>query len=420
MLTFWGGRQKFCDGVSRRNFLKLGAMGLGGLTLADMLRLKAAGAATGANKSVIVILLPGGPPHMDMYDLKPEAPSELRGEFKPVRTNVPGMDICELMPLQAKIADKLAIIRGLKTVDDHTNYIMTTGFPSNMKKPAFGSIISKVKGAGSPDMPAYVSLMGGGGPENPMYVGTAHRPFVPSGPGLENLARSRGITLDRLQDRKALLGAFDNLRRDMDARGEMAGADAFNAQAFDMLTTGKARDAFDVAKEDEKVRAKYGRSTQFLQARRLVEAGVSIVTLSIGSWDTHGQNFTSMKRQLPELDRAVTALVTDLSERGLDKDVTVLMWGEFGRTPRINKDAGRDHWPSTGIALMAGGGLKMGQVVGASDPRGERPVGKAITPPMILSTMYRALGIDPAATIMDNFGRPQYLLDEREPIHELI
>jgi hypothetical protein len=420
MLTFWGGKQKFCDGVSRRNFLKLGAAGLGGLTLSDMLRLKASGAVRGSNKSVIVILLPGGPPHMDMYDLKPDAPSELRGEFKPIRTNVPGMDICELMPMQAKIADKLAILRGVKTVDDHTNYIMTTGFPSNMKKPAFGSIVSKVKGANSPDMPAYVSLMGGGGPENPMYVGAAHRPFVPSGPGLENLARGRDMSLNRLEDRKGLLTAFDGLRREMDSRGEMAGADAFNAQAFDMLTTGKARDAFDTTKETEKTRAKYGRVTQFLQARRLVEAGVSIVTVSIGSWDTHAQNFQSMRRQLPELDRGIHALVTDIHERGLDKDVTVLMWGEFGRTPRVNKDAGRDHWPSAGIGLMAGGGLKVGQVVGASDERGERPLGKAVTAPMIVSTMYHTLGIDPAATIMDNFGRPQYLLDDREAIDELL
>jgi hypothetical protein len=358
---------------------------------------------------------------MDTYDLKPDAPKEFRGEFNPIRTNVPGVGICELMPRQAGIMDKLAILRGVRTVDDHSAIMMTTGFERRAMRPAFGSIVSRVKG--SPNgMPPYVSLMGGSGSsENPQYAGVAHRPFVPSGPGLANLTLVSGVSAGRLEDRKQLLGAFDTIRRDMDAGGSMAGMDAFNARALEMVTSAKARQAFDTASEPDKVKAKYGRdNTQFLQARRLVEAGVQVVTLATGGWDTHGDNFNAMRRQLPRVDQGVHALVTDLYERGLDKDVCVVMWGEFGRTPRINNGQGRDHWPYAGNCLIAGGGLKMGQVVGETDARGERAKGTPITPQNILSTIYHALGVNPGMTIPDGFGRPMYLLEDRAPVAELV
>jgi hypothetical protein len=424
MLTFFGRSQRFCDGVSRRDFLRVGALTVGGLSLADVLRLQALSSpekqSASRGKSVIMIFLPGGPPHLDMYDMKPRAPKEFRGELNPINTNVPGIEICELMPRQAKMMDKLAILRGVTFVDEHSPHMVMTGFPDRVRRPCFGSMVSYYKGR-KDGLPPYVSLMNNPQSEDPEYCGAAHRPFVPSGPGLENLRLVSGVSLDRLGNRKELLRNLDTIRREVDYRGAMNGIDAYTTRALDMITTPEAREAFDVEKEPRSVQEKYGRENRdFLRARRLVEAGVSVVTLATGGWDTHSDNFNSMRKQLPRLDQGVSALVNDLHERGLDKDVAVVMWGEFGRTPRINGGAGRDHWAPAGCALMAGGGMKMGQAIGETDARAERPVGRGITPSNVLATLYRHMGIDTQATLHDNNGRPMYVLEDRDVVSDLV
>jgi uncharacterized protein (DUF1501 family) len=439
MLTVWGENQhRFCDGLSRRSFLKVGALSIGGLTLADVLRLRAqgpAGAGT-SGKAIIMVYLNGGPSHLDLYDLKPDAPVEYRGEFKPIQTNVPGVQLCELMPLQAKIADKLAIIRNMKfSQQGHTPPELYTGFLEG-QRPSIGSVVSKLRsdaGIRTP-MPPYVALGDGNYVGGPGFLGTAHQAYQP-GSKAGNLGLSPGMTLDRLGQRRELIRAFDGLRRDLDdARGSLAGMDAFTAQALEMIATNKARDAFDIAKEPASLQARYGKGTEFLQARRLVEAGVPVVTLTPrnrnpgpmcnGEWDHHDHIFRCLLAVVPQLDQSIHALVTDLHERGLDKDVAVVVWGEMGRTPRVGTQrgttGGRDHWPQSGFALMAGGGLRMGQVVGATDARGERPLGQPYTPQNVLATLYGVLGIDPATTLPDHTGRPIYLLDDRRKIEELV
>jgi len=426
MLTLLGAAQRYCDGLSRRNFLKIGAFGAG-LTLAEMLRARALAAkASGkpaSNKSAIMIYLPGGPSHMDMYDIKPDAPKEFRGEFNPIATNVSGVQICEHMPLQAKMWDKLACVRSIVSTDEHSDSLVMTGYAERDNRvanhPSFGSVMSKLRG-GNGEVPPYVSLRGMSryGTE-PGFLGISHRPFTPGGAALQNLRLPSNVTLDRLEQRKALVSGFDDLRRDLDS-GTIAGMDTFTARAFDMVTSGVVRDALDLSKCDTKTRERYKGVEQFLTARRLVEVGVGCVTLSIGGWDTHGQNFTQLKKQLPQVDRGVANLIQDLHDLGMDKDVVTVMWGEFGRTPKVNMNAGRDHWSPVMSALVAGGGLKMGQAVGASTARGERPKDRPIMVPQLLSTLYRALGIDPSQTFPNGSGRPMYVLDDRDPVKELL
>jgi hypothetical protein len=423
MWTIWGSRQRFCDGISRRNFLRIGAFGAG-LSLADLLRARAAAGSPAAGKSAIMIYLPGGPPHMDMYDLKPAAPKEYRGEFKPVATNVPGVQICELFPLQARMWDKLAVVRSLVSVEEHSDSLVTTGYSENANRtehhPSFGAVVSKIRG-GADDVPPFVSLRGMTVGTEPGYLGVAHRPFTPSGPGVENLRLANGVSLDRLDDRKTLLSNFDNVRRDLDTSGTMKGMDSFTARAFDMVASGTVRKALDLTREDPRARDRYKGVEQFLTARRLVEAGVGCVTLAIGGWDTHASNFKTLRRELPQVDRGVSNLVQDLCDRGMDKDVVTVMWGEFGRTPLVNNnDGGRDHWPAAMSALVAGGGLKMGQAVGSTSVRGEHPRDNRYTVPQVLATMYHAMGIDPSLTFPSGSGRPMYILDDRETVRELL
>ncbi len=421
MLTFLGRSRRYCDGISRRDFLRVGALGVGGLSLADLLRLQARAAATpAAGKSVIMVFLHGGPSHLDMWDMKPEAPVEFRGEFRPIRSNVPGMDLCELMPRQAQIMDKLAILHGLHFVEEHSAHAIWSGYSERISRPAFGSVVSYLKGRAD-GLPPYVSMMNQPISEDPAYTGPAHRPFAPSGPGLENLSLVSGVSLDRLHDRKQLLGSLDAIRRDIDYRGALAGVDAYTLRALDMVASSKTREAFDISHEPAAVREKYGPANQdFLRARRLVESGISVVTLVVGGWDTHGNNFGALRSMLPKLDQGIHALVTDLHERGLNRDVAVVVWGEFGRTPRVNSAAGRDHWPIAGSALLAGGNFKTGQVIGQTDARGEHPRGLSMTASHVLTSLYQHMGIDPAWTIPDNNGRPMYLLDERDPVPGLV
>jgi hypothetical protein len=425
MLTIWGKKQQFCDGLSRRDFLKIGALGAG-LTLPDLLRgraLAAAGGRATTNKSAIMIYLPGGPSHMDMYDLKPDAPREFRGEFNPIATNVPGIQISEHMPLQARMFDKLAVVRSIISVNEHSDSLVMTGYSQRdnltANHPSFGSVVSRVRG-NTGDVPPYVSLRGLSRGTEPGFLGVAHRPFNPSGPGVRDLSLSGGVTTERIEQRRALLQGFDGMRRELDTNGTMAGLDSFTSRAFDMISSGGVRHALDLSREPAATRERYRGIEQFLTARRLVEAGVGCVTLAYGGWDTHGQNFNSLRRQLPILDRGIAHLVQDLYDRGLFNDVVVVVWGEFGRTPRINNNAGRDHWPQVMSALIAGGGLRMGQAVGASTARGERPQDRPYTAPQVLSTIYRAIGIDPAMTFPNNAGRPVYVLDDRMPVRELL
>ncbi|OAI54736.1 hypothetical protein AYO44_14300 [Planctomycetaceae bacterium SCGC AG-212-F19] len=438
MLHFLGSDRRLCDGLSRRDFLRVGGLTVGGLTLADLLRLRAQARSPRGAKAIIMVYLNGGPSHMDMYDLKPDAPVEYRGEFKPIKTNVPGMDICEHFPLQAKIADKFAIIRNMKFLQQgHTAPELYTGF-LNSNRPSIGSVISKLRqDAGVVEaMPPFIALGDANHVGQPGFLGVPHQAFIPGAKTSATLSLTAGVTPDRLDDRKTLLHNFDTIRRDVDdGRGQLAGFDAFHVQALDMITSNKARDAFDLTREPDRIRQKYGKGTEYLLARRLVEAGVPVVTLTPqnhdtekkcnGQWDHHDHIFSCLRTVLPQLDRSLYALFTDLDERGLADDVAVVVWGEMGRTPKVGTQqgttGGRDHWPSSGFALLAGGGLKTGQVVGETDPLGQRPKGYPNTPQNVLATLYRHLGIDPSqTTIPDPTGRPIYLLDDTDPVKELV
>jgi hypothetical protein len=424
MWTLWGQPQRFCDGVTRRNFLKIGAFGAG-LTLAEMLRARSRAGPGSAGKSAIMIYLPGGPSHLDMYDLKPDAPVEFRGEFKPIPTNVPGVQICEHFPLQARMWDKLAVVRSLVSVEEHSDSLVMTGFTENVNRtahhPSFGAVVSKFRGTGAGDIPPFVSLRGMSIGTEPGYLGVSHRPFTPNGDGLKNLRYATGVDAARLDDRRSLLASLDDVRRDIDATGTMLGLDDFATRAFDMVVSGAVRKALDLSHEEPRTRDRYKGVEQFLTARRLIEAGVGCVTLAIGGWDTHGSNFKQLKKQLPQVDRGVANLIEDLHDRGLENDVVTVMWGEFGRTPKINNsDGGRDHWAPAMSALVAGGGLRMGQAIGSTSARGEQPRDRRYTVPQLLSTLYHALGIDPAQTFPNSSGRPMYILDERSPVSELI
>jgi hypothetical protein len=300
-----------------------------------------------------------------------------------------------------------------------------TGYSENTNRtahhPSFGSVVSKLRGGNAGDIPPFVSLRGMSVGTEPGYLGVAHRPFTPDGQGLRNLQLAGGVNMSRMDDRKTLLSRFDDVRREIDATGTMKGIDSFTSRAFDMIASGAVRKALDLSREEPRSRDRYKGIEQFLTARRLIEAGVGCVTLAIGGWDTHSSNFKTLRRQLPEVDRGVANLIQDLHDRGLEKDVVTVMWGEFGRTPKINtSDGGRDHWAPVMSALVAGGGLKMGQAIGTTSARAEYPKDRHYTVPQVLSTLYGAMGIDPSQTFQSGSGRPMYILDDREPVHELV
>lgn len=444
MLTIYGQRSRFCDGISRRNFLKIGALGLGGFALPQLLEAETHAGIPRSQKAVIMIFLPGGPSHQDMFDLKMDAPAEIRGEFKPIKTNVSGIDICEHLPLIARKMDKMAIIRSIVGADgDHDAFQCLTGRSVRNQPPggwpAMGSVLSKLQGPINKAIPPFVGLspkmgeMRWADAGKPGFLGVPHAPFRPQGAGKSDLVLN-GVTLDRLSDRRALLASFDRFRRDVDTTGMMEGLDVFNEQALGMLTSSQLLDALDIGKEDPNVRARYGKGDpknrddggpklmeHFLIARRLVEAGSRCVTLAFSRWDHHGDNFGALRQDLPLLDQGVSALVEDLHQRGLDKDVSVIVWGEFGRTPTINKDGGRDHWPRVSCALLAGGGMKMGQVIGATDRLGGEATERPVYFGEVFATLYNNLGIDTSkTTVKDLTGRPQFLVDGHQPIRELI
>jgi hypothetical protein len=449
MLTIFGNdRGRFCDGLSRRNFLQIGGLALGGLSMPQILRAETAALANGkpkkSHKAVIMVFLPGGPPHQDMFDLKVDAPAEIRGPFQPIATNVPGIEICEHFPRMAKMMDKFVPIRSVYGAHgNHYAVQCLSGWRGDEPgpqggRPSLGSVLSKLGGPVDRAIPPFVGLspkmghMPWADNGTPGFLGPAHAPFKPDSEGMANMVLN-GVSLDRLNDRRAMLTSFDRFRRESDASGLMGGMDAFNARAFDVLTSNKLRDALDLEQEDPALRERYGRGVdqlkddggprtlhQFLMARRLVEAGVRCVTLSFSRWDWHGQNFKQGSEEMPMLDQGVTALVEDLENRGMLDDVSVIVWGEFGRTPRINKDAGRDHWPQVSCALMAGGGIRAGQVIGSTNRLGEVPKDRPVHFQEVFATLYHNLGLDPTTTtITDHSGRPQYLVD-MPPMRELI
>jgi hypothetical protein len=321
--------------------------------------------------------------------------------------------------------DKMAVVRSCVSADEHSDSLVMTGFTENTNRiahhPSFGSVVSKLRQNSTSDIPPFVSLRGMQIGTEPGYLGIAHRPFTPDGPGVRNLQLASGVTMDRLDDRKSLLASFDGIRRDVDATGTMNGMDSFNTRAFDMVASGTVRKALDHAKEEPRTRDRYKGVEQFLTARRLVEAGVGCVTLAYGGWDTHSSNFKTLRTQLPNLDRGLANLIQDLHDRGMENDVITVCWGEFGRTPKINNsDAGRDHWGPVMSAFIAGGGLRMGQAIGTTNARGEVPKDRPYKVANVLATIYHAMGIDASMTFNNGSGRPMYILDDRDLVSELV
>ena len=444
MLTIQGPRQTFCDGISRRNFLRIGGLALGGLSLPQILRAESGGGRAAREKGVIMIYLPGGPPHQDMFDLKMDAPSEIRGEFRPIKTNVPGIEICEHFPRIATMMDKLAVIRSMVGCEgSHDAFQCQTGRRKKNQPaggwPSMGSVLSKLRGPANSAIPPFVGLappmghMEWADPGQPGFLGLRHAPFRPSSGGCEDMVL-KDITLDRLNDRRGLLSSFDHFRREADASGVMDGMDGFTQQAFGVLTSSRLMEALDVSREDPRIRERYGKGDpknrddggpklmeHFLTARRLIEAGARCVTLAFSRWDWHGDTFNAGRQDMPMLDQGLSALIQDLHERGLSRDVSVVVWGEFGRTPKINKSAGRDHWPNVSCALLAGGGLRTGQVIGSTDKNGGEAKDRPVQFAEVFATLYHALGLNAnRTTLTDLTSRPQYLVDEFEPMKELV
>ncbi len=475
MLTIAGPQTRFCDGMSRRSLLRIGGLALGGLTLPEILRAEAESGvrplsnSKTAAKGIIMVLLPGGPSHLDMFDLKPDAPAEIRGEFRPIATNVPGIDICELMPRLAGMADKLVLLRSLVGFrDDHNTHWCSTGWESHPPMasspivpgfppgdwPSMGSVLSKKLGPRVAGVPPSVDLTPidpdarfilRTPPGQPGYLGTAHAGFEVAAVDRRNIMLD-GVSLHRLADRRALLTSFDRFRRQVDREGITDGIDEFHRQAFEVLTSPRLAEALDLSREDGAIRSRYGLDRrypeerqgktlldQFLLARRVIEAGARCVTLAFSrwpfgrmlqgdyNWDWHKDLFAEARGALPLFDLGLSALIQDLDERGLLNDIAVVAWGEFGRTPKINANAGRDHWPKVAGALLAGGGLRCGQVLGSSTRWGEEPLTRPVHFREVFATLYQRLGIDVATTqFTDLAGRPQYLVGEHRPLSELI
>jgi hypothetical protein len=458
MLSLVGPSARRCDGLSRRSFLRAGSLGLAGvnLGLADLLRARAIAAENGrpgpADRSVILVWLDGGPPQHETYDPKPQAPTEFRGPLKAMSTKVPGILVSELLPNHALLMDKMSIIRSMHHDNgDHyaaahwmlTGYLGSNAASLAPQYPSAGSIVAKLAGARKPEMPAYVGLPQTHsvglvpGYHGGAYLGAAYNPFVADGnpnsekyrvPGLE---LPSGVDRKRMLGRRTLLASFDRARRDVDAIGSGDALDRFDQQAFKLVLGDAARQAFDIRKEDPRLRDRYGRNQwgqSALLARRLVEAGVRFVTLTFSGWDYHSSLERGMKSVLPRLDSAVGSLVADLDDRGLLDSTMVLVMGEFGRTPRMNKKGvpgsdpvpGRDHWGKVMSVLSAGGGFARGLTIGASNSRGEIPNDRPVRPQDLLVTIYHQLGLTPDTIFPNRSGRPVTIGSNGEIISELL
>ena len=445
MLTINGSGGRLCDGVTRRDALKIGALGLGGLSLPDLLRAEQRAGIKGSHKAVIMIYMCGAPPHQDMYDLKMKAPRGIRGPFQPIDTAVPGIQICEHMPMLAKVMDKCIPLRSVHGSPNgsHDSFICYTGHSFVNQPPgdwpSMGAVASRLQGPVNVSVPPFIGLSPNtghppyGSPGHPGFLGISHGAFRPSGPSRANM-KLNGVTLDRLGNRKQLLTSLDAFRRSHSGDSSLAGLDDLNRQALDILTSSRLADALDLSKEDPAVRERYGKGSpknfgdgaprnleHFLMARRLVEAGARVVTLNFGRWDFHSNNHnTARDTHLPMFDRGLATLIADIYERGLGDDVSVVAWGEFGRTPRINKTAGRDHWPQVGGGLIAGGGMQTGQVIGSTDRLGGVPKDRPVHFGEVFATLYRNLGLDPASMkLPDLSGRPQFIVDKHSPMPEV-
>ena len=453
-----GSTKRYCDGMSRRSFLKLGVAGMASVGLPQLLQAREQSAATGGsrNTSVILIWLDGGPSHMDLYDMKPDAPAEYRGIWRPIRTRVPGFDITELFPKQARVTDKFSIVRSLHhNTGDHfagghrmlTAKDMGVSGANNVQKfPGIGAIVAREVGARRRGLPAYVAVPHAASIGlNPGYfgghmLGAQLNPFQtggdPNSPNfsVQNLNLARGLTLPRLEERRTLQRHFDTLRRELDTSATAQAMDRFSREAHEFVVGSAARNAFDISREDPRLRDAYGRHNwgqSTLLARRLVEAGCTFVTVHFGGWDHHWDLEAGMNRYLPMVDSAVSALFEDLDHRGLLQTTLVVLCGEFSRTPRMNDGGnggpprskgtpGRDHWGESMFCLMGGGGVRGGQIVGSTDRLGMRPHTRALRPSNIHATIYNVLGIDPRLQLLDPSGRPVNVLDDPTPIRELL
>ncbi|RMG41282.1 MAG: DUF1501 domain-containing protein [Planctomycetota bacterium] len=443
---YFNAKHRNCAGVTRRDFVRVGALTAGGLTMAQLQALAAAGGSPGKlpGKAVICIWLDGGPTHMETFDPKPQAPAEYRGPFGAIQTSVPGVYLSEVFPKTARLMHRISLVRSVyHNNGDHfaAGHWMWTGYHgSNAANrdpmyPSFGAIIAKHRGPNFPGMPAFVAVPYAAviglrpGYQSAAFLGVAYNPFDaggdPNSPNFKvpNLNLPSGVSSLRMEERRGLLRELDRVRREIDQRRLMEGMDEFNRRAFELVTGERARKAFDIHSEDPKLRDLYGRNSvgqSALLARRLVEAGVTCVTVHSGGWDNHSGIENAMKAHGPRTDAAISALITDLIQRGLYDDVIVMVMGEFGRTPRVNPSAGRDHWGNAMTVLLAGGGIRPGVVVGATDEKGTRPIRDAVKPAHILHTVYRQMGIDPSIKHINRAGRPIPVLNEGEPIGQLV
>jgi hypothetical protein len=435
MLNLWGSRKRTdCDGATRRDFLKVGALGATGLMLPDLLRARAAAQAAGRstrNTSVVWLWLGGGPTHVETFDPKMSAPAEFRSAVGAVQTNVSGIELGGVFPQMARVADKMAFVRSFAHNNSGhgggTHWVMT-GYdypPADNGqapiKPGLGSIVARQRGANNPTtgLPTYVRLSGIYG-DGPSWLGSAYAPFDVGGNARRNM--NMQVPLDRLGERRNLLRTFDTFNRQADRSGLASGLDSFETQAFDLLLS-RAREVFDVDREEPRTRDLYGSTPlgrQMLLARRLCESGVGFVTIQYGGWDMHGQIAQSMRNLAPQLDHAVSAFVQDTHARGLDQDILLVITGEFGRTPRINGSAGRDHWAPLSTLALAGGGLRMGQVVGESSSRAEVPRTRPITPQDLMATVFHVLGLPRDLHYNDPTGRPTPMVNNGHAIPELV
>ena len=452
-----GASGRYCDGIKRRDFLTLGVAGMAAVGLPQLNRAKAASQPSLGNKntSVILIWLDGGPGHMDMYDMKPDAPAEYRGIWKPIRTKVPGFDITELYPKQARVTDKFSMVRSLyHNTGDHfagghrmltTKDMGVSGANNAQKFPGIGAIVNRELGPRVPGMPGYVgaphaaSIGLAPGYFGGHMLGAQHDPFLTGDPNaanysVRNLNLANGLTVEKLQDRRSLLAQFDKNRKHLDAHPTSQALDKFSREAYDFVTGPTAREAFAISKESTALRDRYGRNNwgqSTLLARRLVEAGSTFVTVHFGGWDHHWDLKKGYENYLPQVDAAVATLFEDLDDRGLLDTTLVVLCGEFGRTPKMNDGGnggapmsmgtpGRDHWGDAMFCLMGGGGVKGGQVIGSTDKLGQRPNSRPLTPCNVHATIYTVLGIDPKLQLLDPSGRPTNVLEDPQPISELL
>jgi hypothetical protein len=419
-----------CNGVSRRDFVKVGALGLSAFALSDLLRARARAGQNSKNTSVVWLWLGGGPTHIETFDPKMSAPAEFRSTTGAVKTTIPGVELGSHFPLMAQRADQMAFVRSFAHRNSGhgggTHWVMTgydfaaadNGAAPN--KPGMGSILARHRGANNPatGLPTYVrlnSILGDG----PSWLGATYSPFDVGGKARQNM--NMQVSTERLDDRKQLLKGFDTINREIDRSGLMSGLDQFDQQAFDLITS-KARETFDINKEEPRLREKYGKGLgeQMLMARRLAESGVGFVTIHFGGWDMHGNIAAAMKNLGPRVDQAVAAFLDDLKNRGLEDEVLLVITGEFGRTPRVNGSAGRDHWAPLSTLALAGGGLRMGQVIGESSAKAEVPKTTPITPQDLMATVFHVLGVPQDLHYKDPTGRPTGMITGGRPIAELM